>query len=211
MKLCSRPAGHFYSERRLLYPSVTTILHQIPNPGLDAWKLRVPHWRKISAAATRTGTEVHKEIEHTLMGKHPKVKHKMQVKAFLSWQKEIGFKVQRTEMKVRSKVGYAGTLDLLGYIDNTLFVIDLKTSKQIYPEMLLQLSAYKYAFMEMQVQTYVEIGVLRIDKKEEAVEWMQYTEEEYNRGIAEFLQLCTKWHKEHNTQEEYEKRFIIED
>jgi len=139
MKLHSRPAGHYYSEKKSLYPSVTTILGSIPNPALEKWKAMTPNWRKVSGKACRVGTEIHKEVEYTLMRKPITIKHPMQLAAFREWQKEIGFRALKTELKVKSVHGYAGSLDLLGYIDNKLFILDIKTSKKIYPEMLLQL------------------------------------------------------------------------
>lgn len=44
-----------------------------------------------------------------------------------------------------SKFGYAGTFDGLHLIDGQITLVDLKTSKAVYPEMALQLAAYKYA------------------------------------------------------------------
>ena len=210
MKLESRPSGHFYTEKKRLYPSVTTILHQIPNPELDAWKAKVRNWQKISAAACKFGSEVHGEIENSLMGKPVKVKHKMQMEAFRTWREEIGFQCFKTEVKVKSVKGYAGSLDLFGKIGEKLYIIDLKTSKQIYPEMLLQLSAYKYAFLEANTLLEINIGVLRLDKKVEKVEWVPYTTKEYETGITEFLELCKKWHEDHNVKVEYNKKFVTE-
>ena len=146
------------------------------------------------------------------MHKPIKVKHKMQVDTYLKWEKETGFHCVKTEMKVKSKTAkYAGSLDMLGTINGDLFIVDLKTSKKIYPEMLLQLSAYRFAFEEMNSLTNVNIGVLRIDKKKKLVEWVNYTESEYETGIAEFLELCKQWHEDHNVEVEFDKKFILED
>ena len=41
--------------------------------------------------------------------------------------------------------GYAGTFDGLHIIDGQLTLVDLKTSKDVYPDYALQLAAYKYA------------------------------------------------------------------
>lgn len=226
MKLHSNPAGHFYTEKRLLYPSITTILSSIPNPEIEAWKARVPNWRKISAAACKFGTEVHTEIEHVLTHKRLQVKHEVQMVAFLAWQKTIGFKCIDTEIKVRSNKGFAGSLDLLGRIDNELYIIDLKTSRGIYHNFLLQLAAYKYAFMEMHNAPSVNIGVLKLDKEkpikkgspytdDEVVdgftEWVPYTEEEYEKGITEFLELCEEWHANHSVRKEFNKKFVLDE
>ena len=211
MKLHSRPAGHFYIERRLFYPSVTTILHQIPNPCLENWKKNTSNWRKISTRAAKIGTEIHKEVEYTLMHKPITIKYPIQLAAFREWQKEIGFHALKTEVKVKSARGFAGSLDILGTINGDLFIVDLKTSKQLYPEMLLQLSAYLFAFKEQNILLDVNIGVLKVDKNKKQVEWHPYSEEEYQNGITEFLALCEQWHEEHDVKQEYNKKFILED
>jgi hypothetical protein len=210
MKLHSHPGGHFYEDKNVLYPSVTTIIGSYPNPEIEEFKRQVFNWKKIMMTAAKFGTEVHKEIEHALTGKRQKIKHKMQFRAFQAWQQEVGFKCSGTEIKVKSKKGYGGSLDLLGWIPGKHFIIDLKTSRQIYPEMLLQLSAYKYAFLETSAIKEIEIGVLRLDKTKEAYEWHPYTEEEYKEGIMEFLNLCKEWHANHNVKKEFSKKFVLE-
>ena len=212
MKLFERPSGHYYKDKtRQLYPSVTTVLSSVKNEKLEAWKATTPNWQKISGAACVFGSSVHREIEHIVMGKHPKIKHKIQIEAFLEWQHETGFQGIQTELKVKSRKGFAGSLDLLGKIEDALYIIDLKTSKRIYPEMLLQLSAYRFAFEEMNSLINVNIGVLRIDKGDKPVEWHPYTAEEYNEGITEFLQLCVDWHQKHNIKTEFNKKFVLEE
>lgn len=226
MKLHSRAAGHFYTEKKLLYPSVTTILGTVPNPELDAWKARTQNWRKITGVACKFGTEVHNEIEDVLTLKRFRIEHKIQVEAFLAWHRLTGFRCIKTEIKVRSNRGFGGSLDLLGKIGNDLFIIDLKTSKRIYPNFLLQVAAYKYAFMEMWNIPSVNIGILRLEKMkvpkkgvnytddelvEKFIEWVPYTDDEYEKGIQEFLELCDEWHKNHKTVDEFNKKFILED
>ena len=211
IKLHPRVAGHFYAENRVLFPSVTTILSSVVKPGLDKWKRQTPNWRKISSKACVLGTSVHREIEQYLLGKRGKVKHKMQFRAFQEWQKETGFKCSAVELKVKSSAGFGGSLDLFGWINDKHFIIDLKTSKQLYPEMALQLAAYKFAFLETSRIKEIEIGVLRLDKYAEEVEWRVYTEDEYNEGIKEFLALCAEWHKKYSTQVEFKKKFISDE
>lgn len=210
MKLHSKAAGHFYEDRKKLYPSVTTIIGSFPNPELEEFKSRVFNWKRIMSTAAKFGTEVHKDIEHSLTRKRIIIKHKMQVRAFQVWQQEVGFRCSGTEIKVKSRKGFGGSLDLLGWIPGKHFIIDLKTSRQIYPEMVLQLSAYKYAFLEASLIREVEIGVLRLDKTREAVEWHPYTEEEYKEGIEKFLGMCADWHTNHSTKAEFQKKFVLE-
>jgi hypothetical protein len=48
---------------------------------------------------------------------------------------------------------YAGTMDLVASVDGARMVIDLKTSKAVYPEMGLQITAYRHAWGEMGHET----------------------------------------------------------
>ena len=41
------------------------------------------------------------------------------------------------------KYGYAGTIDYVCTIDGKTYIVDFKTSKQVWPEYELQVSAYK--------------------------------------------------------------------
>jgi hypothetical protein len=51
-----------------------------------------------------------------------------------------------TEASVYSrKWHYAGTLDAIVKIDNRTLLLDAKTGKGVYPEVALQLAAYRYA------------------------------------------------------------------
>lgn len=50
-----------------------------------------------------------------------------------------------SEKMVWSLNGYAGTYDLLMMIDSELWLLDIKTSKGVYPEYGLQLAAYSHA------------------------------------------------------------------
>ena len=211
MKLHSRPGGHFYSEKKVLYPSVTTILHQIPNPGLEKWKRYTPNWRKVSAAACLVGTAVHKDIENALNHKLKSVRHQIPFQAFLNWDEKYHLMPIRTELKVKSVCGYAGSLDIAGIIENALYIIDIKTSSRIYENFLLQLSAYKAALIEMGETRHIDIAVLRLDKYSGKYDWKVYTDAEYQEGITEFLALCETWHKKNNVEEQFSKKFVLEE
>ncbi len=61
--------GHFYSINDRKYPSITTILHSFPNPGIEIWKRRTPNWKDIQNESLRVGTELHLLIENYLGNK----------------------------------------------------------------------------------------------------------------------------------------------
>ncbi len=67
---------------------------------------------------------------------------------FLRFEAETGFRAIAAEARVHSDLGYAGTLDLAGYMHNMLGVIDVKTTAALSPVVALQLAAYLRAFNE---------------------------------------------------------------
>jgi len=71
--------------------------------------------------------------------------------AFLDWEKEHIDKWIDSEKTVYSLIyGFAGTLDGKAlFKDEKVRIVDFKTSKKIYDENYLQVSAYKYADFEL--------------------------------------------------------------
>jgi hypothetical protein len=68
------------------------------------------------------------------------------VKSFIDWRNEAKPEVIATETTIFSeRGGYAGTVDFVCRIDSQLYVIDFKTSKQVWKEHELQISAYRVA------------------------------------------------------------------
>ena len=55
--------GHYYSIGGQKYPSITTILHSFPNPGIEIWKAKTPNWKDIQNESLQVGTELHSMIE----------------------------------------------------------------------------------------------------------------------------------------------------
>lgn len=103
------------------------------------------------------GTSVHKAIhyycEHGcepdwLDSAAPEVRHGFD--CWLRWFLGSGLVVHRTELTVAHReLGYAGTLDALFYNQAGQLVLgDYKTSKDVYPDHLLQLASYACALAD---------------------------------------------------------------
>jgi len=196
MKMEEVEGKHFYVTNSKKLPSVTTILQLIANPGLEAWKRATPDWEEISLWAANLGTKVHKAIELHLNGRPHTMKSAMQFKcfdAFLQWKNQNEFEKMDTEMKLKSEKGYAGTLDLICKLNGELYIVDFKTSVQIYPDYLLQLSAYRAAYVEMTKRDIHGMGILRFDKQTGLYEFRKYSYEEYQIGLKMFLLLVEYW------------------
>lgn len=105
--------------------------------------------QRIKESAADLGTEVHRLFESMNLGTQPPtwplpVRAKM--RAIEQFVADVSPRIEAAEVKVYSRThGYAGTCDLIAEIDGRLAVVDLKTSKSVWPEAALQVSAYARA------------------------------------------------------------------
>ena len=143
---------------------------------------------EILQEALDIGSEVHKHLE--FITKKWIATGKMQVgglvvsteavdnclQAFYHWAEMHKFQPIESELTVYSKkLGYAGTLDAIGKVDGKLAVVDYKSSKACYPEMGMQLSAYRHAYAEMRGERKVdEMWILRLGKNDGEFEAVRY-------------------------------------
>ena len=143
----------FYPINGKEYVSVTTVLSVLRKEGLEYWRGKIGNKKadQISNEAKDIGKLVHEILERHLREEqlvtesYPLPVRKC-LSAFRVWEKKNKFKVLKTEQLVWSdKYEYAGTFDALGTLNGKLTIIDFKTSKQIWPDYGLQLSAYKFA------------------------------------------------------------------
>jgi PD-(D/E)XK nuclease superfamily len=143
--------------------------------------------KSVMEEAGDIGTQVHHHLEEIvkLKIKNPKMKWEgikvlrnvpentdervlKCVNAFFKWVEENHFIPVESELMIYSKsIGYAGTLDAVGFVNGVLSVIDFKSSKAFYPEMGIQLSAYRHAYAEMRdVKKVSGMLVLRLGKED---------------------------------------------
>jgi hypothetical protein len=153
-----------------LVPSVTNVIGILDKPALPRWSAkmvaemayRMRHalpemteseavdmlkgspWSKSKRAADR-GTDIHGYLEALLNGWEPDVLSpdaRPYKDAADGWLETVndGIEVVGTEQTMFHPL-YAGTCDLVARRDGTLTILDFKTSKAIYDEAALQLSA----------------------------------------------------------------------
>ena len=128
----------------------------------DSLKRRIgavkAHQKKLDEAG-EIGSQAHALIEWTTRkmigqdpGKEPAVSPKALIayNSWTEWRDKVELKPLYVEQKIYSeKHGYAGTLDLIAEVEGKVTLVDYKTSKAIYPESFLQISAYSKAVEEM--------------------------------------------------------------
>jgi hypothetical protein len=102
-------------------------------------------WKRDEAAAA--GSDIHGMAERIAKGEalpevSPAIRER--VEAYATWWASSGWRARLTEaFVVHPDLGYGGTLDLLAYDETGRTVLaDVKSGKNIYPEVILQLLAY---------------------------------------------------------------------
>ena len=87
--------------------------------------------------------------------------------SFWEWEKRHKIEVIITEKQlVSTKYGFGGTIDCFCKLDGVSTLLDFKTGKAIYPEMLYQLAAYEQLLSE-DSQLIERMRILRIGRNED--------------------------------------------
>ena len=163
-------------------PGVTTVLGVINKPQLVKWAnnlgLQGIDSTTYVDATARIGTLAHEMIQKYLGGpdwdssaytKEEIDTAENAVLSFYEWERQTGHKMETVaiEMPVVSETfGYGGTVDWLGYIDGKLWLVDIKTSKGLFPEHEYQVSAYDRALFELGYEV-AGVRLLRVGRSED--------------------------------------------
>lgn len=124
-------------------------------------------YKKKASEAADIGTRAHKAVDEIIKGNSPVIDDdiKVCVEAFTNWHKTSGIEIEIGDSKIASKLfGYGGSLDMLGFKGKDAILIDLKTSKWIWPEMGYQIASYMQAFRETYGVEVKEAMILRLGK-----------------------------------------------
>lgn len=163
-------------------PSVTTILGILDKPALLHWAWGLGcqgiDYRKTSGEACDIGTIAHFMCECYVKGltwdlsDHPQKlvdKAETAYVKFVTWWDDMGYKLDSSELRLVSEnwqVG--GTIDLVAIAPNgDRHLLDLKTSKGIYREYRIQVSAYAEIYEECTDNAIDELWIVRIGKEDE--------------------------------------------
>lgn len=164
-------------------PSVTTVLKQLgwSTDALMWWAWNEGkegrHFREASKAAASVGTIAHAGVEADVKGEEFSLDmlgldaedHEM-VSACLGawgrWKERNRVEFIDAEVSlVSEKHQFGGTLDIAAVCD-ARSIIDIKTSKGVYPDMLCQIAAYGYLWFENKEETIEEYHLLRLGKED---------------------------------------------
>ena len=154
------PEGRYYVTPNGIFPSVTTVLGVLPKaPELLEWIKNIgeEEAKKIANEAANRGNRLHKVVNKYLLGEDfgmdPIIRaHFLQIKPILD---DRLTKIKALEYPIFSKkIRVAGRLDILGVLDNTLMILDIKTSRKLkelnqIENYFSQASAYSFMINEM--------------------------------------------------------------
>lgn len=159
---CTTEDERWYLVDQIYLPSVTWICSFYPKGiGYMKW-LAEKGWNEAEALkvlAGNKGSRVHKAIE--LLNSGETVRHDTlfmddsgveleltadeyeAVISYANWFKSTNPKILRSEFTVvNTEFGFAGTVDIEAEINGELYVVDVKTSADIWPSHEIQVSAY---------------------------------------------------------------------
>src|SRR6266699_330759 len=179
----SEGGSRFYTWGNERFPSVTTVLSVINKPALKKWAARSVAeyavkeqdvWTRLSDKAaidllkgepfrysderSDLGTAIHEAVEHYIK-KQPLPEYPKDIAPYMR-QFEIFLKEWRPRFEMseasvyKRRFNYAGTLDMLLWIDSELILLDVKSGSipnpmfnkaNFWPEAGLQLNAYARA------------------------------------------------------------------
>lgn len=194
-----------YKIKQTVVPSVTTILSRYKNSiGLIIWSNKLglegkSYHAELNKAAD-IGTNVHELAQSFIEGKEyeiPKdndVVQKCFSKFLLWWEsfQPIDLDVIFCEQSFTSKLyEYGGTADLLVKKDDEYILVDFKTSKSIYPDYLIQGSAYRQMIEEKYDYKISKFIVARFGKDSDEFEAKEFNTDQLDLAFEYFKTLRT--------------------
>jgi len=174
-----------------ILPSVTQIIGEDLGWGtshLMAWARRNPNYEEEQLVAGIIGTLAHEMVERDLLGLEQKpysyfhenviLAAKRAFSAWLKWKATHEFKLIAVEQKlVSEKYKVGGTLDIVVDMNFMTTLVDLKTSRTVNLEHLIQISTYGQIWNELHPDNPIKkYCLLRLDKETEEYEFHVWTE-----------------------------------
>ena len=186
----------YYNKYGEIVPSVTTVLKSINKDSLVYWANNLG-WKRKSVKreldlSSDIGTCAHNFIEAYIVNDLTEV-NKMQrdidlmpdelripilnsIQSFILFWKDNknDFEIIDTELEMSCN-DYGGTSDIIARYKNQLVILDLKTSKDFYFTMFLQLAAYAYMYKYNFNKMPKNVAIIRLDKysgKKAEIKWV---------------------------------------
>lgn len=163
-----------------IVPGVTTITGILDKPALIYWAwdlgMKGIDYKKFKDDKADIGTLAHDMIICHLLGTTPNLDDytKNQIGqaenaliSFFEWENGKNIQVIHAEKAlVSEEFKYGGQFDILAVIDGISTLLDIKTGKAIYPEMVIQLAAYDQLINEQINGVVKSAKILRVGRDE---------------------------------------------
>lgn len=150
------PVKHEYRDGARVIPSVTQILQPLSNfDFVDP---------DVLAAAQAFGTAVHMACELDDNGTLDEAALDPELLPYLQgWRKfvaEHNCRWEAIELRVyHQDMGYAGTLDRVGYVDGDRGLLDIKSGTRLFPSTGPQTAAYAQAYAPLSARSFKRFAV----------------------------------------------------
>ncbi len=189
------PTGDYIINKKKL-PSVTTIISRFKNAtGLIIWSnqlgLKGLNYFDELKKAGDTGTALHDLAElYILNKKYELPDDKVAVdcfQQFIDWWDSIDCEVIWTEKKyISKKLNVGGCPDLLVKQNDKYILVDFKTSKAVYSDMIIQLSCYAELIKENDGIEIDRAVIVRFPKDDNETEIKKFFTEDLAVGLKQF-------------------------
>ena len=166
----AHPKGGYRTAENKRVPGVTTIIGRFKDSGgLLYWAFAQGQsaergeitrlYDKRDEAAT-AGTLAHSMVEASILGnavddvlkgatREIKAQAEQAFRSYQKWESMTNLHIIDQEMSlVSEKYGFGGTPDAIGEVNGELCLVDWKTSNKVYPDMMIQLAAYRQLIHE---------------------------------------------------------------
>tara|TARA_R110002020_G_C16182183_1_gene764928 strand:- start:591 stop:1217 length:627 start_codon:yes stop_codon:yes gene_type:complete len=176
-------------------PSVTTILGRYKDSGaLIRWSnaegLKGNKYDDVIKKHQDIGTSLHELAEMHILDQYyelPKDETLICFNKFLTWWEESDYKINWTEKSLTSDLyQYGGTADVLVNDDT---IIDFKTSKNFYPDYLVQGAAYMQLVEEVDKRKIKRFILARFPKVGDDFQIKEFNREQLDQGFEYFKTL----------------------
>ncbi len=178
-------------------PGVTTVLGVSAKPYLIPWANKLgldginlaEYNKEISNIGSLTHAYIegflkHEEVDDSSMSGSIKEGAKVCFDKFKKWHELHDIEVLATELSLSGE-RYGGTIDAILRIDGSEFIVDWKTSKDIYEEYWVQLSAYLHLLNENRYENEIEtVGILQMPK--DNAEWKFEIEDRWSGKFDDY-------------------------
>lgn len=181
-KVTKRSRAHtiYKLEDGTIVPGVTTVLGVLNKPALVKWANNlglkgIDSSRYVDEKAA-IGTLAHQMIADYLRGEKTDTSENSKIEidqaenavlSFLEWEKAHSIKAILVEQQlVSERYRFGGTVDCVAQLNGGLCLLDFKTSSGIFPEMMIQVAAYRQLLTEAGHEI-AHASILRVGRTED--------------------------------------------